>query len=73
MSHKLYSEQFKNISTKEISKKIQSDCQKFTTILRKEIEQKKIASIDAIFGLDDLKIFQKLSKKISSYKKIVCA
>lgn len=71
MSHKLYSEQFKNISTKEISKKIQSDCQKFTTILRKEIEQKKIASIDAIFGLDDLKIFQKLSKKISSYKKIL--
>ncbi len=71
MTKALYSEQFKNISTKEVSKKIQSDCSKFTKILRDEIKKKSIASIDAIFDLKDLKSFEKLSKKTSVYKKIL--
>jgi glucose-6-phosphate isomerase len=71
MTKTLYSEQFKNISTKEISKKIQTDCTKFTKILREEIKKKSIASIDVIFDSKDLKSFEKLSKKTSVYKKIL--
>ncbi len=71
MSFSLYSEQFKNISSKEISKKIKADCEKFTKVLREEIKKKTIASIDAIFNLEDLKSFAKLSKKASVYKKIL--
>ncbi len=71
MSHKLYLEKFKNISSKDISKKIKNDCEKFTKVLRSEIKKKNIASIDAVFGLEDLKTFEKLAKKITSYKKIL--
>ncbi len=71
MAHTLYSQQFKNISPKEISKKIQSDCNKFAEILRKEIKAKKIASIEIVSAKDDLEIFAKFAKKISSHKKIL--
>ena len=71
MAHTLYSQQFKNISSKEVSKKIQSDCDKFSTILRQEIKAKKIASIDIVFAKDDLKNFENFAKKISTYKKIL--
>lgn len=71
MAHTLYSQQFKNISTKETSKKIQSDCKKFTDILRKEIKAKKIASIEIVSAKDDLEIFAKFAKRISAHKKIL--
>ncbi len=71
MAHTLYSQQFKNISPKEISKKIQSDCNKFAEILRKEIKAKKIASIEIVSAKDDLEIFAKFAKKISAHKKIL--
>lgn len=71
MAHTLYSQQFKNFSAKEISKRIQSDCDKFSEKLRQEIKAKKIASIDAIFNKSDLEIFAKFAKKISAHKKIL--
>jgi glucose-6-phosphate isomerase len=71
MVQTLYSQCFKNISTKEISKKIQANCDKFSKILRQEIKAKKIASIEAIFGLDDLKTFEKFAKEIAAYQKVL--
>ncbi len=71
MAHTLYSQQFKNISAKDISKNIKKDCDKFSAVLRKEIKDKKIASIEVVFAKDDLKTFEKLAKKISAYKKVL--
>lgn len=71
MAHTLYSQQFKNISTKEITKKIHSDCKKFRDILRQNIKAKKIASIDAALSSADLKDFEKFAKKIRTYKKVL--
>jgi glucose-6-phosphate isomerase len=71
MSHNLYSQQFKNISAKKNSKKIQDACNKSAKTLRAEIQNSKIAAIDIIFGKDDLKQFEKFAKKISTFKKVL--
>ena len=71
MSHDLYSQQFKNISAKKNSKKIQDACNKSAKTLRAEIQNSKIAAIDIIFGKDDLKQFGQFAKKISTFKKVL--
>jgi DNA-binding MurR/RpiR family transcriptional regulator len=71
MTHKLYLQHFKNVSAKDISKKVQTDCEKFTDLLREEIKEKKIAAIDVIFDKNDLQIFENFSKKIASHKKVL--
>lgn len=64
----LFSQHFKNIPS---AKKFQILCQKSAEVLRGEIKSAKIAAIDVIFCDDDLKQFEKFSKKILPYKKIL--
>jgi len=68
MAHGLYSQSFKNITT---VKKIPSSLQKAAENLRNEISNRKIKAIDVVFEKNDLKEFELLANKLSSYKKVV--
>ncbi len=71
MPHTLFTQHFKNLSSAKNLKKIQQICEKESEALRSEIKASKLAAIDIVFAKDDLKIFEKLAKKISIYKKIL--
>lgn len=71
MSQTLYSQNYKNVNLSQINAKTSEICEKSADILRKKIENKELPQIEVIFNQDDLKEFENLSKKISSYKKII--
>ena len=67
----LFSQHFKNIPSEKILKKFRQDCEKSAANLANKIKASQLAAIDIIFAEDDLKQFEKLAKKTSSYKKIL--
>lgn len=67
MTNKLFAQHFKNVS--EI--KVSTSCLKAAEKLRKEIKSKSLAAIDIIFEKEDLKTFDKIAKKLSSFEKII--
>lgn len=71
MPHTLFAQHFKNLSSAKNLKDFQKICEKEAEVLRNEIKASKLAAIDIVFAKDDLKIFEKLAKKISTYKKIL--
>lgn len=71
MAQTLYSLRFKNIPTAQNLKKFQELCKKSSKVLASEIKASKLAAIDIVFENSDLKEFEKFSKKISAYKKVL--
>jgi len=71
MARSLFAQHFKNVASAKNLKNFQKICAKESEVLRSEIKAAKLASIDVVFGKDDLKEFEKLAKKISPYKKIL--
>ena len=71
MAYTLYSQVFKNLPAKEKLKKYKALSEKSADVLRSQIKRSEITAIDIIFNDNDLKIFEKLAKKISVFKKIL--
>ncbi|MBU6338451.1 MAG: hypothetical protein KGQ36_00535 [Rickettsiales bacterium] len=71
MSQTIYLQSFKNIPSEKTLKGFYNNCLKSAKDLRAEISGKKLAMIDVVFNESDLKTFERLSKKISSHKKIL--
>jgi glucose-6-phosphate isomerase len=71
MINDLIAQHFKNVSDLKISTKTLSACKKSSDKLRQEIKSSAIAAIDVIFAEEDLKNFSAVTKKLSSFKKIV--
>ncbi len=67
----LYSQSYKNISSKSVSKKILQNCQDAAKLLRQEIKSDKLAPISVVFDENDLKLFTKLAKKIAPFEKVL--
>lgn len=71
MPQNLYLQSFRNITSEKTLKEFHNNCCESATRLRIEINAKKLAMIDIIFGENDLEEFETIAKKISSDKKIL--
>lgn len=71
MAKSLYSQHFKNLPPEKNLKKFRIICEKSVGFLRSQIKSSQIPAIDISFATDDLKQFEKFTKRISIYKKIL--